>query len=490
MQYSNGSRRSQRADAPNAKRTWRRPRSRRGVSDVIATIILLALTVTLFSAIFAFVSSFPSPPAQNSNQFQANLVTTSVSNGTQWITGINITHLAGPLVSTTSLVYLKSAASPSHCPFLNPVPVSNDSSISGPWWSLGQVWGVSFDTVCGAGFHWDQLPDNITVYIVSGSNLLFSQILPGSPIHTAPQVVSTWVSPSPVREGSDFTVNAIISGSFLSNSVYVKLLGVPGFTGTAHQMTFTSNVWAYTTAHGPTGTGVYTGFINVTGTNGASVIASVSIPVISNAGGISVVISAVPSSGNTPLLVHFAASVSGANGSISYSWGFGDGNTSTLATPQNWYNTSGSYLVSLTVTDHSGNQGSATQTVTVTYQLNASGHASAVVNYGYNYANCYGYFYPTSCPINVYWEVWNNGSKTISVSGTEYLNDTTSGAHVGSWSLSKTVNPASATGKLTAKSGVYGNYNDQFSVTLVLSVTINGQPVGIITSSFTFTMNG
>jgi len=39
------------------------------VSDVVATILLLALTVTLFASIFAFVTSFPSPPAQNSNQF-------------------------------------------------------------------------------------------------------------------------------------------------------------------------------------------------------------------------------------------------------------------------------------------------------------------------------------------------------------------------------------------------------------------------------------
>ena len=86
-------------------------RRRRGVSDVIATILLLALTVTLFGAIFAFVTSFPSPPAQSNNQFQASLF--YPSNGSaSWIAGVRIVHLAGPATPGSALIYLHSANQP------------------------------------------------------------------------------------------------------------------------------------------------------------------------------------------------------------------------------------------------------------------------------------------------------------------------------------------------------------------------------------------
>ena len=42
----------------------------------MATIILLAMTVVLFSSIFAWVTTFPAPAVQNTTQFSANLVLT------------------------------------------------------------------------------------------------------------------------------------------------------------------------------------------------------------------------------------------------------------------------------------------------------------------------------------------------------------------------------------------------------------------------------
>jgi PKD repeat protein len=50
----------------------------------------------------------------------------------------------------------------------------------------------------------------------------------------------------------------------------------------------------------------------------------------------------------------------------SYAWSFGDGATATGATASHAFAVSGSYLVTLTVTDSAGHQGTATQTVTVT----------------------------------------------------------------------------------------------------------------------------
>lgn len=148
---------------PISARRWRLRVGRRGVSDVVATILLLALTVTLFASIFAFVTSFPSPPAQNTNQFQASLV---YATNQSYITQLNILHLAGPSVSKMGLVYVKSARFPSAPEFQNPIPVAwgiNNAST----WNLGQTWTWNFPT--------KTLPsaqDNLTVYVVYSSQLL------------------------------------------------------------------------------------------------------------------------------------------------------------------------------------------------------------------------------------------------------------------------------------------------------------------------------
>ncbi|MEZ4888378.1 MAG: glycosyl hydrolase family 8 [Chitinophagales bacterium] len=78
------------------------------------------------------------------------------------------------------------------------------------------------------------------------------------------------------------------------------------------------------------------------------------------------VIAANPISGNAPLVVAFNASGSSdANGDVlTYSWDFGDGNTSTDAITNHTFNNSGVYTVMLTVND--GNGGTDTETVNIT----------------------------------------------------------------------------------------------------------------------------
>lgn len=78
-------------------------------------------------------------------------------------------------------------------------------------------------------------------------------------------------------------------------------------------------------------------------------------------------VAASPNAGAAPLLVRLSsAGTTDPDGSISsYAWDFGNGSTSTQPNPTAVYNTPGTYLVSLTVTDNEGATNIRTTTVTV-----------------------------------------------------------------------------------------------------------------------------
>jgi hypothetical protein len=231
------------------------------VSDVVATILLLALTVTLFASIFAFVTAFPSPPAQNNNQFQAALIVTP--NGT-YVSSIQILHLAGPAVAGTALVYLKSATQPAAAEFTNPYTVASEvvtgiATVTGAnSWNLGQVWNITFNQ-----YHMPAAGGNITVYVVAGSQLLFSVILPGAITATPPTIVSTATVPATPAVGVPFTVYATLAGSYTPYSVYINLAAMPGGPSTSKLMTQNSQgQWTYLVSSGATAAGTFYGFVN------------------------------------------------------------------------------------------------------------------------------------------------------------------------------------------------------------------------------------
>ncbi len=245
----------------------RRRNGKRAVAEVVATIILLALTVVLFSAIFAFVTSFPSPPAQSNNQFQASLGYTVATNGTTYITAVNVLHLAGPAVPSTALIYLKSAAHPTASQFQTSYSLTRGGIATN--WNLGQTWSISFPTGVAS------LPDNLTVYVVSSDAVLFSVILPGQSFVLPPTFVALAVSPSSPTVGSSFNITATVTGSAKEDSVYVNLAAITGLTATAQHMQYNSATGQYyldvTSKYGSTtAAGTFYAFLNATGANGQS----------------------------------------------------------------------------------------------------------------------------------------------------------------------------------------------------------------------------
>jgi PKD repeat protein len=70
-----------------------------------------------------------------------------------------------------------------------------------------------------------------------------------------------------------------------------------------------------------------------------------------------------PPSGNAPLSVNFTCNVTGGTPPYSYFWSFGDGATSSSANPSHTYQSSGTYGVTLKVTDSQGNIQTATSSI-------------------------------------------------------------------------------------------------------------------------------
>jgi hypothetical protein len=261
---------------------------------VVATILLLALTVTLFAAIFAFVTTFPAPQVQSSTQFQASEV---LAANQTYVTAIKILHLAGPSVPGAGLVYLKSAMNPSAPEFQSPYTVS--SGLSGAAvWNLGQTWNLGFSSPNLPSAH-----DNISIYIVNAGSLLFSVILPGSALLAPPTVVSTSISPAGPAVGAPFTVFATLAGSYTTNSVYVNLAAVPGGPTTPQKMTQNAQgQWTYAFTTGATSSGTFYGFVNASSSSGQKAVAVVVITISSGGttnGPLSVGVVLVPSPPNS-----------------------------------------------------------------------------------------------------------------------------------------------------------------------------------------------
>jgi PKD repeat protein len=81
--------------------------------------------------------------------------------------------------------------------------------------------------------------------------------------------------------------------------------------------------------------------------------------------------SADVTSGEAPLVVSFIGDQStGVNDIVSYAWDFGDGETSTDANPMYIYNTPGTFIATLIVTDSEGLTGTSTVEITVTGGVN------------------------------------------------------------------------------------------------------------------------
>lgn len=184
--------------------------------------------------------------------------------------------------------------------------------------------------------------------------------------------VGVWVtaSASPTTGGAPLTVDftSLAHGGSGVYTSYAWHFG-DGTLGSSENMSHT-----YATS------GTYTAWVNVSDSAGTYNISNVLTITVSHV--LDVVATATPASGTVPLAVLFNGTVSGGVAPYSWTWNFSDRPTfpwdlSHLENPTHQFNATGTYPVTLTVTDAIGDSQIVTVPVTVT-SSNASLAVSAV----------------------------------------------------------------------------------------------------------------
>ena len=184
------------------------------------------------------------------------------------------------------------------------------------------MWSVTF-----AGGQQPSALGNITVYIVSAAQLVFSIILPGSAVSVPPTVVSTWISPANPTVGQGFTVNATLAGSYTSNSVYLNVGSVQS-TSVVKMTQNGQGVWGFVVKAGnTTNSGTFYGFVNASNAYGQTTTGAIVITISSTGssnGPLSVGVVLVPSPPNAGVtesvqaVVTYTGSLSGLGLTVSF----------------------------------------------------------------------------------------------------------------------------------------------------------------------------
>ena len=233
-------------------------------------------------------------------------------------------------------------------------------------------------------------------------------------------------------------------------------------------------------SHRYLGAGNYTARVVVTDATGVASISSVNLSITAPPGALSVSFTANPTTGTSPLLVHFTSHVSGGKAPYTYHWSFGNGSASaTSANTSYTYGQSGSYLAILNVSDAAGNTSSYRQSIavsappftavaqatpnsgtaplTVSFQASVQG-GQAPFTYAWNFG---GSNASTSAdPVHTF-----NSSGQYNV--TLRVSDAPSaGQHSDSWVLVNVTSMASLTASVQAANCVVAGTSADFTVTV------------------------
>ncbi|MDH7508798.1 MAG: FG-GAP-like repeat-containing protein [Methanomassiliicoccales archaeon] len=158
-----------------------RIRERSGVSEIVGNIMILAITVTLFSGVFWYVGTMP-PPAKEVN---ADFLTETriSSDGTCWI---NITHRGGqPLAEFKTKIYLSVNDD------IKTLNISDSLNNIGTYWETGETWSYKLTGITSS----TRLSIMIIDYVEN--SVVWSSVLAGETEKFPPIIGERGTTPSP-----------------------------------------------------------------------------------------------------------------------------------------------------------------------------------------------------------------------------------------------------------------------------------------------------
>jgi hypothetical protein len=179
-----------------------------GVSEIIADILILMMTVVLFAIIFAFVWSLPAPDEAVYADFDTSLNMRDLGGAT-----INLTLISGEDIQDfyTSMYLIMNKGSPGQdyreLKVKGPAGVDVDNPLG---------YGVTGDETWSAGERWTYFHSSVTssddleIMIVDqkSQSLIFGAKLLGAGANDAPIIMERYYTPEPGNNASSITIYA------------------------------------------------------------------------------------------------------------------------------------------------------------------------------------------------------------------------------------------------------------------------------------------
>jgi flagellin-like protein len=204
-----------------------------GVSEIIASLLLIAITVCLFSSIMFFVINMPSPQGETISDFKAQ---TGVSGSNFFI---NITHVGGQTLTNDSTgIYLFRDGAPTA------LYITSSSPGIGANWSIGSVWRYV-----------TQYSPNMEISVMitnkQTNNIVWQSDLVTSTAKTPPILENRGLNPSPSYNGSQVVFYVVIrdlNGMSDISRVYVTTYNLTGVDNGIISLTDLDGDGRYTSA--------------------------------------------------------------------------------------------------------------------------------------------------------------------------------------------------------------------------------------------------
>ncbi len=197
------------------KMKMRKIQNENGVSEVLGDMLILAITTTLFTGVFLFVYTLPTPDEGLYADLESTL---EYCDDGGWI---NVTHMGGETLfgEHTRLSIFKNTDE--EIRFLNTQGSDDDNPTYGiqidPNWDAGEVWTYFFGGINQS----DNL--RISVLDVKSNIVIMNSVLSGKWFNIPPIIMERWHYPQPAVNGSDVSIFAKVTdydGQYDLDKVY------------------------------------------------------------------------------------------------------------------------------------------------------------------------------------------------------------------------------------------------------------------------------